>query len=377
MAKTIAILIGFLPNPRIYKRMAIENQIGNVHLICWDRGDSMLQTPVDNDFKSHVIQVKAGGNPLKRLIPYQKFSKQANNLLNQIQPDLVHVQGLDMLKIACAYKKRSRKSVRIIYEVADLHRLLVDQQTSPPAKLAQKYLRFTERKLEKQYDLLVLTSMKYYDVYFNAYVSKDKVLYMPNVPDLSAFSSYQKKVGGEFTVGYLGAVRYKQQMINLIKASERTGEHVLIAGYEDQPNIIEPICLGKDNIEWVGRFDFKKQAAELYGKCDVMYSVYDADMHNVRVALPNKLYEAVYCEMPLIVARNTYLAQVVEEWGVGVAVDHKSVDELAETLKELRDNRNLREQIAENCRKHKDEIDLRKYNAQLKDEIVQLLEESD
>ncbi len=377
MAKAIAILIGFLPNPRIYKRIALEKQIGNVHLICWDRGNSMLQAPVDDGYKSHVIQVKAGGNPLKRLIPYQIFSKQANNLLNQIQPDLVHVQGLDMLKIACAYKKRSAKPVHVIYEVADLHRLLVDRQTTPTAKLAQKYLHFTERKFEKQYDLLVLTSMKYYDVYFTAYVSKDKVLYMPNVPDLSAFSSYQKKVDGEFSAGYLGAVRYKQQMINLIKASERTGDHVVIAGYEDQPNIIEPMCQGNPNIEWVGRFDFNKQAAELYGKCDVMYSVYDADMHNVRVALPNKLYEAVYCEMPLIVAKNTYLAQVVEEWGVGVAVDHKSVDELADALKELRDNKALREQIAENCRKHKGEIDLQRYNAQLKNKIVQILGQTD
>ena len=373
MAKTIADLIGFLPNPRIYKRIALERQIGNVHLICWDRGNSMLQRPIEDGYTAYVIQVKAGGNPLKRLLPYKKFSKQANAFLDQIQPDLVHVQGLDMLKIACAYKKHSSKAVKIIYEVADLHRLLVDQQKSLIAKTAQKYLRFTERHLVKQYDLLVLTSMKYYDVYFKDFVPKEKVLYMPNVPNLSAFGSYQKKAGGEFTVGYLGAVRYKQQMKNLIEASERAGVHAMIAGYEDQPMVIEPLCKDKANIEWVGRFDFNKQAAELYGKCDVMYSVYDADMHNVRVALPNKLYEAVYCEMPLIVAKNTYLAQVVEEWGVGVAVDHKSVDELAEALKELRDNKALREQIAENCRKHKDEIDLQKYNNILRGNIMKLL----
>ena len=99
-------------------------------------------------------------------------------------------------------------------------------------------------------------------------------------------------------------------------------------------------------------------------------------MHNVRVALPNKLYEAVYCEMPLIVAKNTYLAQVVEEWGVGVTVDHKSVDELVKALNELKQNQALREQIAENCRKHKDEIDLQKYNAQLKSEMLKLLGET-
>ena len=377
MAHTVAILIGFLPNPRIYKRIALEKQLGHVHLICWDRGSSMLEGPTEDGYDAYAIKIKAGGNPLKRLLPYRKFSKRANTLLEQIQPDVIHVQGLDMLKIACDYKKHSKKQVRIIYEVADLHRLLVDRQSSPVAWAAQKYLRFMDRHLEKQYDLLVLTSMKYYDAYFSDFVAKEKVLYMPNVPDLSAFDSYKKKDGGAFTVGYLGAVRYKQQMINLIEAAERTGDHLLIAGYEDQPNIIEPMCKGKPNIEWVGRFDFNKQAAELYGKCDVMYSVYDADMHNVRVALPNKLYEAVYCEMPLIVAKNTYLADTVEEWGVGMAVDHKSVDELADVINELRENKALRERIAENCRKRKAELDLKIYNAQLQDKILRLLDETD
>ena len=377
MENTIAILIGFLPNPRIYKRIALEKQIGQVHLICWDRGNSMLQTPTEDGYSVHIIRVKAGGNPLKRLIPYYRFSKSANALLDTIQPDLIHVQGLDMLKIACAYQKRACKPVKIINEVADLHRLLVDHQKSPVAQIAQKYLRHTDRKLEKQYDLLILTSMKYYDAYFAGFIPKEKVLYIPNVPDLTAFDSYSKKNCGNFTVGYIGSVRYKQQMMNLIEAVEQTGDYLLIAGYEDQPQIIEPMCQGKPAIKWVGRFDFNKQAAELYGKCDVMYSVYNADMHNVRVALPNKLYEAVYCEMPLIVAKNTYLAQIVEEWGVGVAVDHKSTDELVKVLNELREDKALREQIAENCKKHKDEIDLERYNQQLKEKIVGLLETAD
>ena len=217
--------------------------------------------------------------------------------------------------------------------------------------------------------------MRYYEVYFKDFVSKEKILYMPNVPDLSAFSTYHHKSKEEpFVVGYLGSVRYKQQMIHLIDAAEKTGIHLLIAGYEDQPKIIEPLCKGKPNIKWIGRFDFNTQAAELYGECDVMYSVYNADMHNVRVALPNKLYEAVYCEMPLIVAKNTYLAQVVEDWGVGIAVDHNSVDELVEAINELRQNVDLREQIAENCRKHRDEIDLEKNNAGLKKRILQLFD---
>ncbi len=376
MTPTIAILIGFLPDPRIYNRINLEKEIGHVHLICWDRGNSMQRAPIGDGYDVHIIKLKAGGNPLKRLIPYDRFCRRASALLNTIQPEVIHVQGLDMLKIACDYKKKSNKSVHIIYEVADIHRLLIDQQKSMVACVAQRYLRCLERRCEKQYDFIILTSQKYYDAYFVDYVSKEKVLYMPNVPDLSAFHSYRKKEDGDFAVGYIGGVRYKQQMINLIQAAERTGDRLFIAGFEDQPRIIEPMCQGKKNIEWVGRFDFKKQAAELYGKCDVMYSVYNADMHNVRVALPNKLYESVYCGIPLIVAKNTYLSEIVREWGVGVAVDHKSVDELVKVLQDLKSHPEKRAEISRNCRKHRGELDLRSYNEQLKGRLLSVLGDS-
>jgi hypothetical protein len=123
----------------------------------------------------------------------------------------------------------------------------------------------------------------------------------------------------------------------------------------------------------VGRFDFATQAAALYGKCDAMYSVYDADMHNVRVALPNKLYESVYCEMPLIVAKDTYLAEVVDQWGVGFAVDHRQPQELIALLEQLRDQRIPLEPIVENCRKRKMDIDLAVYNQKLKAWLNKLL----
>lgn len=372
--KKIVILIGFLPEPRMMKRIELEKNIGELHVICWDRINNMQERPPENNFSAHIIARKVGTDPVKRMIPYVLFSRDALKLLREIQPSVIHVQSVDMLKIACSYQKESGQKVHIIYEIADLHRLLVDSQKNPVKLLLQKYLRYEDRHLEENYDVLLLTSMKYYESYFQNFVSREKVLYMPNVPDLTAFQDYHKKKSGEdFTVGYIGSVRYKNQMRNLIEAANRCRIHLLIAGFESEPVEIEPLCKADPNVEWIGRFDFNARAAELYGKCDVMYSVYDADMKNVRVALPNKLYESTYCEMPLIVAKDTYLAQMVEDWGVGIAVDHKSVDELAAVLCDLRDHPEKRAKIALNCRKHREELDLKMYNEQLKKRILTLL----
>lgn len=367
MSNVAAILIGFLPNPRIKKRIELEKSLWNLHLICWNRGTEMQAEPSEDGFTLHQIKIKAGSDPIKRLIPYKRFAKEATKLLVQVAPDLVHVQGLDMLEIAYKYKMHYNKKVRILYEVADLHRLIIDKQRNPVRLLAQKYLRFLDRYCCKEIDLLIVTSERYVKRYFGEFISPKKTMYFPNVPNLAVFVDYHKKENREpFEVGFIGDIRYPEQMKLLIAAAKACKIKLMFAGFEQGGNEIETLCREYSDGEWIGRFDFKTQAAKLYEKCDVIYSVYDADMENVKVALPNKLYEAVYCEVPIIVARNTYLAEVVNEWGVGVAVDHKSPNELIEVLKKMQTDEAYYNQFVVNCRKHKDEVDLEKYNEQLK-----------
>lgn len=359
-------LIGFMPNPRIYKRIDLEKKLLDLHLVCWDKGSNMLLPPKEDGYSVHIIKINAGNDPLKRLKPYLKFFIKAKKILENIQPTLIHVQGLDMLKIAISYKKKSAMPVKVIYEVADLHRLIVGKQKKFTTKIAQKYLINEDKRCCRDIDLLIVTSQKHIDFYFKNFISPEKMLCIPNIPNLSAFYRYKKKERDKkLVVGYIGSVRYKQQMKNLIFAAAACDVDLMIAGFESEPVEIEPLCKDRSNIKWVGRFDFNSQVAALYGECDVMYSVYDADMENVRIAIPNKLYESIYCDMPIIVAKNTYLAEVVHEWKVGVAVDHRKPDELIEVLKKMRDDTDYYNAFVQACQKRKGEIDLAHYNDKL------------
>lgn len=369
----IVMLIGFIPNHRILRRIEVEKLIGDVHLICWDRGSDMLPKPKEEGFIIHIISIDAGSDPIKRYLPTKIFSKKAKVILKQLKPDIIHVQGLDMLQIAAQYKKRHDMKTHIIYEVADLHRYLVDEQKDIVHKAIKKYLLHADRMLEKYYDLLILTSEAYYDVYFKDFVKIEKMLYMANQPDLSIFDSYKKKENGEFTVGYIGGVRYKKQIYNLIEAARACNVKLLIAGFEDEPIELEPLCKADPRIEWIGRFEYKTQAPALYEKCDVMYSVYNADMANVRVAVPNKLYEAVYCEMPIIVAKGTYLANITQKWGVGVAVDHINTADLIKEIKLLQKT-NIYNQYVNNCKKIKEKWTNNDINLSFRERLEALIE---
>ena len=84
---------------------------------------------------------------------------------------------------------------------------------------------------------------------------------------------------------------------------------------------------------------------------DCVYAVYNADVKNVRIALPNKLYEAIFCDLPIIVAKNTYLSDLVNEWNVGVAVDHKNPEELRLALSKLMKDQQYYNELRDECKK--------------------------
>ena len=378
MKQRIVILIGFLPNPRMRKRIELEKQLAELHLICWNKGKNMLNWSEQEEVVSHIIDLKASVNPSERILQFPGFARRATRLLRQLRPAVIHVQAFDMLHVAYWYKKRYDPSVELIYEIADLSPLIMEKQTGILRKLIRHFARAADKLYCKQVKLLIVTSQKFVDTYFGEFVPKDRIFYFPNVPDLSCFEKYRSKDHEkDFTVGFIGAIRYGDQIRNLIEATKVCDMNLLMAGYENEPKEFEPLCKADPKCEWVGKFDFNRQVAGLYGKCDVMYAVYDADIKNVQVALPNKLYEAVVCEIPLIVAKNTYLEEIVEQWGVGIAVDHKSVAELVDALNMLRSDRAQYLKIQEACRTHQHEVDLRMYNHVLHSIIEDILKNND
>ena len=363
MIKTITtFLISSKPDPRFEKRIELALKYSEVHLIFWNRsGVSGMYSY--NGCIIHEINIKTKDSIVKRLPFYKTFSRKALRLLNKISPTIIHVSGLDMLKIA--YKYRKKKAAHLIYEVPDLPHLLVDKPSSFITFLIQKYLQKLESKILKVVDLLIVTSPRFITIRYKDLIPNGKILYFANVPENKCFETYSKKRHKPFTLGYIGAVRYKEQMHNFLTCAKSSQANFLIAGFESSGNEIESEAKMIDNVQWFGPFSFVEKAAELYGKCDAIYSVYDAEMKNVRVALPNKLYESIYCELPIIVAKNTYLSELVEEWGVGISVDCHSADDLIRALEKLMNDEDFYLNIVENCKMHKAETLLETYNNRL------------
>ena len=76
---------------------------------------------------------------------------------------------------------------------------------------------------------------------------------------------------------------------------------------------------GHERIILHGAFKNPDDLKAIYNSIDIVLINYDCSDANVKLALPNKLYEAILFEKPIICTQGTYLAEVVENKKIGVS----------------------------------------------------------
>ena len=359
MKKKFLFIQMHIPDPRINKRIAVAKKVGDTSVICVRRSTQDIWEPKHKDVPHYIFEldVPTSKQLVKRYFVQRAFNKIAYKKICEEQPDIIYCGGLDMLSLVCKYKRKHSRC-KIFFEVADLRECFIETPKTIKGRIERRILSIIEKKSFPYVDFLALTSMKFYDVYYSRLISKDKVIYTPNVPNIDVFENYKHKTEGKFTVGFIGGIRYLDQMKMLVDAAKMSDCKVLFAGAGGTNTDYEEIlnyCVDKDWVDFTGKYDYNSQISELYGSVDCVYAVYDASNPNVRIALPNKLYEAVYCELPIIVAKNTYLSEVVESLGVGVSVAYNSTDELMNVLCKLK-NAGYYEEIRLKCNSAKKEL---------------------
>lgn len=355
--KYILCIVSHFPDPLINKRLEVLKKDYNVVVLYNERGNSNFIKLNDVDYKKFSIKFE-NGKFLKRLFCLIGLKKEVKNIIIKLNPAYIYTFRLDMLLMVLVNGFKNKK---IIYEVADLHDLIINNSKNIIKIMIRKLLYLIEKNSCKYIDILSITSEKYYDVYYSKFIDKKKVVYMPNIPNLEFFSDYNKEEHSNFTIGFIGIVRYKAQMKMLIEAANIAKVNVFFAGFS-QDNDIMNMAKTREYVEYYGSYNYDNDISNLYSKCDCIYSVYDTKLNNVKYALPNKLYESIYCELPIIVSKGTHLSEIVNNLGVGIDVNSDSINDLVNVINKLKNNKGLYNKIVKNCRKEKKNINMKNYN---------------
>lgn len=89
------------------------------------------------------------------------------------------------------------------------------------------------------------------------------------------------------------------------------------------------------NCVFHGAFKHPDDLSNIYSQIDLVLSTYDVENDNVRYAEPNKIYESIYYETPIIVSSATYLAEKVEQLGIGYSIDATNEEMIVDFVNKL------------------------------------------
>ena len=130
------------------------------------------------------------------------------------------------------------------------------------------------------------------------------------------------------TIGFVGGLRYYDVNKRLIDHFGNNGRYRLFYAGKQHPGCdLAAYCEGHGigNVDFLPRFH-NAQKPELYKQIDLINSVYGADSEETRSLLPHRLYDCALFKKPILVSKGTYLEEVVQRYGLGCAIDHRSED---------------------------------------------------
>ncbi|RJQ24785.1 hypothetical protein C4565_09245 [Candidatus Parcubacteria bacterium] len=223
---------------------------------------------------------------------------------------LFYAMSFDCMLIArlCGIK-------RGFYEIGDLRQ----------AEGFGKSLSWFERFLLRSISGLVLTSEYFYEDFYKKkdLLPEEKVFVIDNkVNQALARKRPGKKVFSQkrIIIGLVGLLRYQRPIELLLDFVQSQGDYFIVECFGDGPlrGLIESRQC--ENIRYHGSFRNPHDIPVIYEQIDLNYVVYDASSTNVRLAIPNKLFESAFFGVPIVCCAGTAVGKKACEWGIGKMV---------------------------------------------------------
>ena len=139
------------------------------------------------------------------------------------------------------------------------------------------------------------------------------------------------------SIAFVGGFRY----LSVLNFAEVIGESFPQHEFHAFGNIISngeslhALCEKYSNIHFHGKFKNPDDLPEIYGSIDLVLASYDVTSINAQYAEPNKMYEAIFFRVPIVVSKGTFLSRKVESLGIGYSINGLEKEEIIKFLSGL------------------------------------------
>lgn len=335
------LIIGFfsktyMPYMERYEKIFKENNI-NYDIITFDRDSTGKPEQQGN---TYLFKHTTGINKLELLILSLKYRSMILKLMKKNKYDkLVVLTTMPGILIYNTLKKYKNKYI-------------FDYRDYTYEKISV-YKKTVDKIIKNSY--CTLMSSKGYMKYFE---NKDKIIITHNISNENDLEekAVNLKSKPKLNIGFLGYVRYfdvNSKLIDAFKNSERISFTYIGLPFQDCD--LEGFCKKNqiNNVKFMGRYE-NSDKAKFYKDIDIINSIYSLNSAEVQPAIPNRLYDAALFKKPIIVAKGTYLAQIVKEYGLGLEIDVYK-DNIVEVIEKYINEFN-EEEFTQKCNRFLNEI---------------------
>lgn len=325
MKKVLLISDSAPAHPRLRK---LGNLFENheIKFLLWNRGHINSEEKDSFIFNSTI----GYGNKLKILKEIPKLLFYMRRILKEYNPDIIVAR---YFLIGFIVSLISPKKIKIYYDVCDMPMY--------NNYILTRFLRITEKLILIRSDKVILGS-RYFQDFYPKYSSKLIILENKVEKEVLNSNLNVRNNSQKLIISFIGKVRYIEILKNIAIACENLP--VVLNFYGDGSDIEEfKEFVEKNKMEYInffGRYNYV-QITSYYEDADVILSSYPSRDRNVKYAIPNKFFEAIHFNKPIIVSRGTKLAALVEENNLGFSINCYDVTDIKNSIEEIVRDRDI------------------------------------
>ena len=307
----------------------------------------------------------------KRMLYFHQFAWAAYKAgRSEEKPDIIFATHTPLMVGLSAYFLRRRFKVPFVFEIRDLWPEALVNIGVLRSPLVVGYLKRMSGFLYRTADHLTAASPGMKEGILKYKVPDEKVTVVTNASDLKLFGKHvngslereRLGLGDRFAVIYFGAhgkangLDYVLDAANELK--NRGNNSIALVLHGDggtKPQLMDRARQEElDNVVFSEPVPLKSQMSEIVAACDACMTIYQS---NKEVTWsPNKLFDALAAEKPVLVNVPGWLGEVVEENGCGYMTHPTNATTLADAIERLQADPEQAAVFARNARRVAEDV---------------------
>jgi len=269
----------------------------------------------------------------------------------QVNADIYHFHDPELLLIALKLK---RKGKRVIFDSHEFYGEQIREKHYLPKILAnviaEIYMKY-EAYVCKRIDAVVQVCTIEGKDYFEGRAVKSVII--TNAPAIGELiQGNLVTFEDRKCIAYIGGLIYERGITHLIQAVAKVkGKLILCGNFTPEGYQKELMTLPEYSVVDYRGFLNVNQIIGVLNECFVGVStLLHVGQYPKLDTLPTKVYEYMYAGLPVIISDTPYAKSMVDRYKFGICVDPYNIDEIADAIIYLNNNKSLGERMGANGR---------------------------